>query len=260
MDEAPPSKEAIQDFLNNLSTFDKRIIMTDYDGTLAPFTTERDKAVIYPQLQKVLKKIIASTKSELIIISGRSVSEIRDLLNLTDYPEIWGSHGCEKMSQDDNVSMKQLEQSTSDLINSAKSICENDYLLSEHIEKKPYGLAIHWRGLASEEIQNIHRRSIEILVKFTAEGSLDLISIDQGLELRPSCCNKGTAVMEILKRYESCSFTAAYLGDDITDEDAFAAISGRGLGVLVRNKWRRTKATAWLKPPEELLAFLEHWI
>jgi trehalose-6-phosphatase len=52
---------------------------------------------------------------------------------------------------------------------------------------------------------------------------------------------------------------AAYLGDDATDEDAFKAIRGRGIGVLVRPQFRATAADFWLKPPEELLEFLERW-
>ena len=52
---------------------------------------------------------------------------------------------------------------------------------------------------------------------------------------------------------------AAYLGDDHPDEDAFAAIRGRGCGVLVRPQWRRTHATLWLRPPAGLIRFLERW-
>jgi trehalose-phosphatase len=52
----------------------------------------------------------------------------------------------------------------------------------------------------------------------------------------------------------------AYLGDDLTDEDAFRALRGRGLSVLVRDSRRETAADLWVKPPQELLQFLEKWI
>ena len=51
----------------------------------------------------------------------------------------------------------------------------------------------------------------------------------------------------------------AYLGDDLTDEDAFRAVATRGLGILVRQELRKTAAVAWLRPPEELLDFLHRW-
>ena len=55
------------------------------------------------------------------------------------------------------------------------------------------------------------------------------------------------------------SGAVAYLGDDRTDEDAFEAIAGKGLGVLVRPERRPTAAEVWLKPPGELLDFLDQW-
>jgi trehalose-6-phosphatase len=54
--------------------------------------------------------------------------------------------------------------------------------------------------------------------------------------------------------------TAAYLGDDITDEDAFAALRTRGLTILVRQEPRPSHAAWWLRPPQELIAFLDAWI
>ena len=52
---------------------------------------------------------------------------------------------------------------------------------------------------------------------------------------------------------------AAFLGDDLADEAAFRAIAGLGLGALVRPDFRPTAADAWLRPPREVLAFLERW-
>ena len=52
----------------------------------------------------------------------------------------------------------------------------------------------------------------------------------------------------------------AYLGDDETDEDAFTALGDRGLSVLVSQESRSTGADIWIRPPEELFAFLEGWI
>ena len=53
---------------------------------------------------------------------------------------------------------------------------------------------------------------------------------------------------------------AAYLRDDFTAEDAFMALKGKGLSVLVGKRLRDTAADIWLKPPEEMLEFLDRWI
>ena len=51
----------------------------------------------------------------------------------------------------------------------------------------------------------------------------------------------------------------AYLGDDVTDEDAFRAVKMRGIGVLVRPEFRETVADVWLRPPDELVDFMARW-
>jgi trehalose-6-phosphatase len=57
----------------------------------------------------------------------------------------------------------------------------------------------------------------------------------------------------------SADAAAAYLGDDITDEDAFRAIKPRGVAALVRPELRDTAADVWLQPPQELASFLQLW-
>jgi trehalose-phosphatase len=88
---------------------------------------------------------------------------------------------------------------------------------------------------------------------------LRLLEFEQGVELRVAHPDKGDAVATIVEEIEPQA-QIAYLGDDFTDEDAFRALNGRGLTVLVRSEYRETLARAWLKPPEELCRFLEDWL
>jgi trehalose-phosphatase len=88
---------------------------------------------------------------------------------------------------------------------------------------------------------------------------MQLLPFDGGLELRSSDRTKGTAVVQILSE-EGDQVPVAYLGDDLTDEDAFAALGSRGYSVLVRTEVRESFARFWLRPPEELVEFLDIWI
>jgi trehalose-phosphatase len=90
-------------------------------------------------------------------------------------------------------------------------------------------------------------------------SGLDLLDFDGGIEIRASLADKGDAVRTFLSEI-SPDTPAAFLGDDITDESAFRAMQGRGISVLVRPRWRKTEAQFWLKPPDELLDFLELWL
>jgi trehalose-phosphatase len=91
-----------------------------------------------------------------------------------------------------------------------------------------------------------------------AGGVVEVLRFDGGVELRSVGCNKQSAVKAVLSETSPDS-AVAYLGDDVTDEDAFRAVKLRGLGVLVRPELRQTEADVWLKPPHELLAFLRRW-
>ena len=64
---------------------------------------------------------------------------------------------------------------------------------------------------------------------------------------------------EILSQ-EPKDVPVAYLGDDLTDEDAFVAVGSQGNSILVRGEIRASFARFWLRPPEELLVFLDAWI
>ena len=86
---------------------------------------------------------------------------------------------------------------------------------------------------------------------------MELHEFNGGIEMRPGGMDKGMVVDRLLSESGG---PAAYLGDDLTDEDAFRAISGRGIGVLVSPELRETAADVWLAPPEELIWFLERWI
>ncbi len=91
-------------------------------------------------------------------------------------------------------------------------------------------------------------------------GELLWHEFDGGIELRAAGCDKGQVVSQVLAEQDAVQAgCVAYLGDDHTDEDAFRALQGRGLRVLVRPKWRTTAADVWLRPPDGLREFLGRW-
>src|SRR5581483_6616049 len=127
------------------------------------------------------------------------------------------------------------------------------------IEMKPGGVAVHWRGLNAEDVEQIRSKVLERWMPLLAEYPLNLQEFDGGLELRIPGMNKGRAVTTILSETDA-SAALAYLGDDVTDEDAFQVLKGKGLTALVRNEFRSTNADIWLRPPEELVQFLQEWV
>ena len=127
------------------------------------------------------------------------------------------------------------------------------------MERKLASIALHWRGIDEKSAASIAKRAEASWLPIAHAGAVELLRFDGGLELRAVGCNKQYAVKAVLSEAPQES-AIAYLGDDMTDEDAFRAVAPRGLGVLVRPQVRETAADVWIRPPEELLTFLRYWV
>jgi len=244
----------LEAFFVELAKSNHSLLLLDYDGTLAPFHEERDEAVPYPGVKERLEKLMTHPHTEVAIISGRWSKDLLPLLGMAKPPEIWGCHGVERP----DGSIVGISPATAAALNEAE-IWAEQVGLGDRVERKPASLAFHWRGLRKEEAARIVRSVAAKWPPGSERDGLTLKEFDGGLELRPSGLNKGGAVRKILERFDT-SHPVAYLGDDFTDEDAFAELGERGLKVLVRSEPRETGADLRLSPPDELLSFLDRWL
>ena len=245
-------------FYDQLRRAPQKTLLLDYDGTLAPFHVNPGRAFPYSGVPEMLDKIMQVPNVRLVIITGRWIKDLMPLLQLERQPEIWGSHGIERLKVDGSYEISTMDE---DLL--AGLVKADEWIehvgLAERSEQKPGCLAIHWRGMNEEQIKVI-RNLVEPEWKAVSESTgLAFKEFDGGLELRVPARNKGDAVRTILEEM-AAGTVASYLGDDTTDEDAFQTIKGNGLGVLVRRELRPTAADLWIQPPEELLQFLAGWL
>lgn len=245
-------------FQDRLAAASRRVLMLDYDGTLAPFVVKRDEAFPYPGVRELLTRIIAGGRTRVVIVTGRAVRDLIPLIAIDPLPEIWGSHGWEHRLPDGAYQPPVLPDATQATL--ALAVAQITAAgLDAHLEHKPVGVAFHWRGLAPDRIAALQTQVEALWRPLDASGTLALKPFDGGYELGVPGKTKGDAVAQILQTEPSTPPTA-FLGDDRTDEDAFAALAGNGLRVLVRAELRETAADLWLTPPADLLAFLERWI
>jgi trehalose-phosphatase len=234
------------------------VLMLDYDGTLAPFHADRFEATPYPGVGERLVTLSRIPQVRLVLVTGRSARELHDLLRPGISAEIWGSHGRERLSSDGTYelfALSPVQRAAVEQVGLEMSALG----LSETLEVKPTSLAIHWRSFEPSMQQQIRSAVQSIFARINQAGGLHLLPFDGGLEVRSTDRTKGTAVAEILSQ-EPDEAPAAYLGDDLTDEDAFAAIGSKGYSFLVRSAVRASFARFWLRPPEELIEFLDAWI
>jgi trehalose 6-phosphate phosphatase len=248
----------LNSFYERLRKGSQKALLLDYDGTLAPFHVNPERAFPYPGVPEVLDKIMKVPGVRLVIITGRWTKDLFPLLRLEKQPEIWGSHGIERLKPNGSYESVPMNEDLLAGLVKADEWIEQAGLL-ERSEQKPGCLAIHWRGLSQakiDEMRNLVEPQWSVIAKRTGLG---LKEFDGGLELRVPDRDKGDAVRTILEEMPAGA-VAAYLGDDATDEDAFRSIKGKGLGVLVRPDMRPTSADLWIQPPGELLEFLAAWL
>lgn len=233
-------------------------LLLDYDGTLAPFHTEPRNARPYPGVQERVTAIARSGRTRVVFVTGRAVADLLPLLGMDFQPEVWGSHGWERRHADGRYEHPLLPASSVELLSAAAEI-EACLPQGSHWEPKPYSVAVHWRGLAQDVVRRIERQTRACWEPLVANGTAAVITaFDGGLELRISGRTKANAVQTVAREM-GASVPIAFLGDDFTDEDGFQALPQGGLGVLVRDMVRPTAASLWLRPPGELLEFLDRW-
>lgn len=245
-------------FFDHLAAAEGAVLLLDYDGTLAPFREDRDRAVPYPGVRERLEELVREPSSRTVLISGRPVEDVLRLTDLDGNLEVWGTHGWERRRADGTYEPPELPGETGAALDAAERYLREELRVGERCERKPASVALHVRSVPEDQAE---REIEEARGQWSGLLDADRLKIepfDGGLELRVAGRDKGDAVEEILGE-TSGKPAVAYLGDDWTDEDAFEALGERGLRVLVRESYRETVADWWIEPPEELLRFLDRW-
>lgn len=237
------------------------VYLSDFDGTIAEFTPDPTLPRPSAETSSLLSALARRDHLSMGIVSGRRVADLRTRTQLPSRVYLAGLHGME-------IEVGTRRWSHPDL-NAAR-----DYIraLEEHFEElrddvpgmlledKEVSIAVHVRGVAPERRAEALTRANECATYWTEQGFLRRLAGNMVLEFLPNiACHKGDATQWIADDVrERCQQPpwVVFVGDDITDEDAFAAISD-GIGVLVGE--RESAATYKLDNIDavnELLAWL----
>jgi trehalose 6-phosphate phosphatase len=251
------ASEILEDFFRRFTRAEQPLLMLDYDGTLAPYHVDRYQAVPWPNVRSTLNQLQNQEKTRIVVVTGRPADEIPPLLALRKPVEVWGLHAFERLHPSGLREREHLPADVARKLDELHSALRRDSF-GGLLEAKPNAAVMHWRGLSPDEAARIEQRTRALFEPAATEiPEFRLLPFDGGIELRAG--RDKSAAVETLLAECGPDTPAAYLGDDLTDESAFRAINSRGLSVLVRTESRETEADVWLKPPEELISFLERW-
>src|SRR4029077_144857 len=166
-------------FLEQLRSAPARVLLLDYDGKLAPFCADRNRAFPYPEVPPLILRIMRSG-TRVVLISGRPVREILQLSGIRPQREMWGSHGLERLKPDGQYEVSSVP-AHKDYLLAAEAILR-DAGLESQMEVKPGGVAVHWRGLDPARAEKIAREVSRLWRPLLERAPLRLLEFDGGLE------------------------------------------------------------------------------
>lgn len=257
--------QKLDEFFKTFSGSKSPLLLLDYDGTLAPFRVDRNKARPWTGVREAIGKIQRQGRTRMVVITGRPAKEIAPLLRgnppVIEHPiEVWGLHGAERLHTDGRRELEQAPPETQRRLDELREHLRHNNLGGQ-FEDKPNAAVMHWRGASPRTAKFIEVRTRELFEPLSKLPGVTLLEFEGGLELRVGR-DKGGAIAALIDEAGSAT-PAVYVGDDFTDEAAFQALNdharGPHLSVLMRPEHRETKADVWLRPPAELRGFLKRW-
>jgi len=271
-------EEKLEEFFDALKSAPHSFLFLDYDGTLAPFRVDRFTARPWAGVRELLAEIQKQGRTRMTMITGRPAQEIRPLLGLEPPLEVWGLHGAERIYVDARRELEEAPAEAQAKLEELREQLRQDSL-GGLFEDKANGVVMHWRGEPARKARLIEQRTRALFEPIARMDGLMVLDFEYGLELRAGR-DKGGAVKAILEEEEciprsqnrdlghpqnfrNANCPVAFLGDDLTDESAFAAVNaieGAHVSALVRDRMRTTMADVWLRPPVDVLGFLRKWV
>ena len=224
------------------------LFFLDYDGTLAPIVDDPDAAVPHPDVPDLLRQLDA--QYPVWIVTGRDLQALSAFLDQS--LNAIGLHGAQQGTIGGTVERLMPDDAAQALKRLRESVPSMDGLA---VEDKDQSFAVHYREVDREAEA---RERLQSWLDAMPE-MLDAIWGKKVVELRPEGLTKGTAVRRIAEEHPDR--VPVYIGDDTTDEDAFAALKGLARdAVTVRIGEADTLADYRLAGPDAVVEYLRRYV
>lgn len=202
------------------------LVASDFDGTIAPIVADPAKAEADRESIVALRALAAMPQTHVAIVSGRALSDLAQRTVETPDLHLVGSHG----SEFEPGVVVDLDEAAAALLGRLKSELSDIAGTAEgtFVELKPAGLAFHYRNADERTAADAIRRIQE------GPAAWPGVHVREGkkvIELSVVSTNKGRAIQRLRQRLGASA--VLFLGDDVTDEDAFATLAGPDAGVKV---------------------------
>lgn len=230
--------------ISRLATCQRLLVASDFDGVLAPIIDDPRRSAPLPTSLAALARLAAIEGTDVAIVSGRERRQLRALVPEPDRFTLVGSHGAE---------IDDVDPDPADLDLLARLVDELDRLAREipgfFVESKTLSVAAHFRRIDDEQRR---REATERVERLRRRWSAKVVSGKEVVEFTIATATKGDAVLVLAERGDRP--TVVYLGDDLTDEDAFAVLGPGDVGIKVGPG--PTSASHRVDTPDDVARFL----
>jgi trehalose-phosphatase len=238
-------------------------VFLDYDGTLAPIVDRPENAVISDDMREAVRRL--ARRQIVCVVSGRDRRVVQHLMGMQDLI-VAGSHGFDIWSPSGGE-IQRVEGTEFDaLLADATALLRSRLgsVAGAVVEPKRGSVAVHYRLV--EEPQRAHVKAIVDGLLADHPEALKMTPGKMVFEIQPKIdWDKGKAVLHLLDALglDGDDVVPLYVGDDVTDEDAFAIVANRGVGIVVADpadpeeSARSTAASYILRHPGEVQQLLD---
>lgn len=230
-------------------------LFLDYDGTLTPIVSRPEKARCPSIARSLIKKLKKKPRFTIAVISGRSLKDIKKMVGIRGITYA-GNHGLQIEKRPGRV-LRPKGASTKYLLKKIKTSLKKrlSHIKGAWIEDKGPTLSVHFRLVDKKKVASLKKIFRNTVSPYVLSKKIRVSQGKMVLEVRPGVeWDKGKAVLGLLGKKKGLTL---YLGDDVTDMDAFRAMKGKGISIFVGSLRSDIKADYSLKNPKEVELFLK---
>jgi trehalose-phosphatase len=237
------------------------LLVSDFDGTLSNLAPTPGEAVMSAAVHAALRAVAQHPRVTLAVVSGRRISDVRVRTgNLAEF--VGGLHGLEIEGPDASFRhpalpkvarvLQEIRQRAADVLSWCPAVV---------LEDKEYALTCHVRRVPAPDAGRALGQFVEVAQPMLDSDLLRVLPGSQAVELLPAVdWHKGKAVdwiRSVVDTGPGLGAGVVYIGDDRTDEDAFATIQSRGMAIGVGDRPHDHLIRFRLAGPASVGRFLE---
>jgi trehalose 6-phosphate phosphatase len=255
MDQIGPTREAMAPFElasgRALRLAADWALFLDVDGTLLDIAETPDAVEVSDHLRAVLGRVAPLLGGALALISGRPIAQLDRLFAPLSLPAA-GLHGLEHR----DAAGRTRILGEPEMLDGLRTALED--FAADHagamLEDKGRALALHYRRAPESEAA-----ARELVAQVTAGRERELRVVDgkMVLEIKPRLADKGAAVELFMAEVPFAGRRPVFIGDDVTDEDAFAVVNRLGGHSIRVGELAGTSARHTLPDVEAVVDWLE---